>query len=285
MKQTSTILYLLLISICFCSCGRDLYVPNTANLLVLEEKNDLKANLSINAIQVAYSPRNNIGLKGDFGYVRSRNDGERNLNIGTIGLGYYRSKKISPLFKNSEINMRRPQIPSIGFDIFANVSYGKLNTNSGEAFQPGTFGQIPLTSSFRADLYKPNLSTQVFWKSKTFTVNFGVRYSFLHYFNAVAFGEFTDLELENAAELIRNSPAGHFEYDLKVSNGNNQIASFIALSWNQKSTLLKDNNSSITFGLDVNISNFYADKKYKSSAEKEKPTKSKKSKKRRKRKR
>ena len=275
----------MLISICFCSCGRDLYVPNAANLLVLEEKNDLKANLSINAVQVAYSPLNNIGLKGDFGYVRSRNDGERNLNIGTIGVGYYRSKEIEPLFKNSEANMRRPQTPSIGFDVFANLSYGKLNANSNDAFQPTIFGTAPLSSSFRADIYKPNLSGQVYWKSKTFTVNLGVRYSFLHYFNGVAFGEFTDMELANAAQLLRDSPAGHLEYDLKLSNGNNQIASFIALSWNQKSTLLKDNNSSFAFGLDVNISNFLGDKKTKSKAREDKPAKKKKSKKRKRRRR
>lgn len=285
MKQTSNFGIFLLLSLCLFSCGRDFYVPNPSNLLVLEEKKDFKANLSINSAQVAYSPFNGVGLKGDFAYVRSRNTfGERNLNIGTLGIGYYSSKKIEPLFKLNDSNMRRPKTPAIGFDIFANVSLGRINTNNNTDFQVLSFlGPPALTNNFRSDIYKPNVSGQIFWKSRTFTLNFGVRYSYINFFNGLAFGDFDEFELQRAGKLISDSPSSNVEYDIKVSNGNNQISSFLALSWNQKTSLLQDNNSSFAFGLDVNISNFCAERKARKNFQEEEPAKKKKKKKRRKR--
>lgn len=283
----SNIITFVLLILCLFNCGRDFYVPNASNLLVLEEKKDFKASVSVNSAQVAYSPFNNVGLKGDFGYVRSRNSfGERDLNIGTLGLGFYRSKKVKPLFKSMHKNMRRPQTPSIGFDLFANVSFGRIDTNNNDSFRSISFvSPNPLINSFRADVYKPNLSGQVFWKSKMFTLNFGVRYSLINFFNGVAFGEFDQLELERATRLIEQSPMSNVEYDLKLSNGNDQIASFLAISWNQKSELFSTLNSSFAFGLDINISSFYKERKAKTQANEEKPLKKKKKKPKKKRKR
>lgn len=262
------------------SCGRDFYVPNPANLLVLENKKDFKANVSINSAQVAYSPLSGLGLKGDFGYVRSRNSfGERNLNIGTIGIGYYGSKKVEPLFKGMHKSMRRPQTPSIGFDIFANASLGSINTNNNTSFQLLNF-QNPnmLANSFSADIYKPHVSGQVFWKSKTFTLNLGLRYSLINFFNGVAFGEFDEQELARASRFINVTPASNIEWDLKLSNGNDQVASFVAISWTQRTALFESINSSFAFGLDVNISSLYRERKANADANESKPVKKNKSK-------
>ncbi len=100
MNQLSNICILLFLSLLISSCGRDFYVPNTQNLLVLESKKNFKTSIGISSAQLPYSPIEKIGLKGDFGYVRSRyTNTARNLNIGTIGIGYYNSKKIKPLFE------------------------------------------------------------------------------------------------------------------------------------------------------------------------------------------
>ena len=278
MKQLSNFIFFLFLIIVLSSCGRDFYVPNPSNLLVLESKKDFKSSVGINSAQVAYSPIEKLGLKADFGYVRSRNSfGERNLNIGTIGLGYYNSKQIKPLFSGMEKSIRRPQAPSIGFDIFANMSLGRINTNNNDAFDIFRFPMTGnLANNFQANVYKPNLSGQVYWKSKIFTLNLGVRYSYLNFFNGIAFGEFDPMELDRASRLIDLSPKSNIEYDLKVSYGNNHISSFLSLSWNQTNLIFDTINSSFAFGIDVNISSFHADTLAKEKSEKKVKAKKKK---------
>ena len=182
MQQMSNTLILLFSCLLLFNCGRDFYVPNTANLLTLEHKKDLKASLSINSAQVAYSPIQSLGLKADYSFVRNvSNLGTRGLNMGTIGIGYYGSKKINPLSENSHPGMRRPKQPSVGFDIFANFSLGKIQTSNNSL---SSFSSTILLNSFEADILKPSLSAQVFCNLKMFTVNLGLRTSYLNYYNA-----------------------------------------------------------------------------------------------------
>ena len=271
-KQLSHAIFFLSISVLLSSCGRDLYVPNPSNLLVLESKKDFKTSVGINSAQVAYSPIEKLGIKGDFGYVRGNNTfGRRNFNVGTLGLGYYNAKEIKPLFSELGKSMRRPQTPSIGFDIFANVSLGRISTINTRAFSAtATPTSTGFPNRFQANIYKPNLSAQVCWKSKIFTVNLGVRYSHINFFNGLAFGEFDPVELEIASNLIDLSPKSNIEYDLKFSTGSKDIASFLSISWNQRNMLFRTINSTFSFGVDINISGIISNKFRKEKVEIEK---------------
>ena len=269
MGKLPNAIFFLFLSLLLSSCGRDFYVPSSNNLLVLESKKDFKTSVGINSAQLAYSPIEKLGIKGDFAYVRSKNSfGERDLNIGTIGLGYYNSKEIKPLFPKLGKSMRRSQTPSIGFDIYANVSLGKIRTKNTNTFQ-STFLilESAISNSFQANVYKPNLSGQVFWKSKIFTMNFGVRYNLLNIYNGMAFGNFKPRQLQRVARLIDQSPTSNIEYDLKFSTGNNNIASFLSISWNQQNELISTINSTFSFGVDINISSIFADNLLKKKSE------------------
>jgi len=276
----SNTLFVFLLTIVFFSCGRDFYVPSAGNLLILEEKNDLKVDIGINTAQIAYSPINNLGIKSDFAFSRLRNDNRaRKLNQGTIGFGYYKSKEVKPLFPKTKKEYQRPQDCAIGFDIFANASLGQIEINNipnnGGIFTPS----IPF-NSFESDIFRPSISGQVFWQSRTFTVNFGIRYGLINYYNGVGFGTFEEFELGQISDLVSESPFSVVDYDLKIAKGDNRIQSFLSVNWNQSLGLLRDNNAAVTFGLAVNVSKFLEDRKNITKAE-PKP----KSKKRKKRKR
>ena len=157
--------------------------------------------------------------------------------------------------------MVRPQTPSIGFDIFANVSLGSIESFRDNVPPPIDVArprQMP-NNHFEANVYKPHLSGQIFWKSRIFTLNFGVRYSLINFYDGLASGQFDINVLERATELIEVSPTSNIEYDLKLSTGNNNIASFLSISWNQKNELFRTENSTFAFGIDINISSIFAD--------------------------
>ncbi len=280
MKRTSNTLLLLLLSLLFFSCGRDFYVPYAGNHLILQEKNDLKAGVGINTVQLAYSPLGNLGIKSDFAFTRLRNDNrDRNINNGTFGIGYYSSKEVKPLFPNTIKEYQRPQKCAIGYDIFANVAWGQIVSRNNPT-APGIGPSISF-NSFEADIFRPNITGQIYWQSKTFTVNLGMRYSVVNYLNATGFGTFTEFELTQLRNIVDNSPLHVVDYDLKVSKGDNNIQSFISANWNQSLGLLQDNNTTISFGLSINVSNFIQHRKS-DEPSKSKPTAKKRKQKKRK---
>lgn len=63
-------LFLLALPVCLlASCSRHIYVPNQANVPLLKEKNEFKANLSLTNYQAAYSITDNIAIMANGQYV------------------------------------------------------------------------------------------------------------------------------------------------------------------------------------------------------------------------
>lgn len=268
MKIVSNTVYAIILSLCFFSCASDFYIPKQGNLLILQEKNDLKGSISFNSAQAAYSPINNLGLKADFSYARIRSRGkERDLTMGTIGTGTYFSKVVKPLFLNNKKTFHYPQLCTIGAEFYANLSLGNLDSrnipNSGSViFIPSFFNEF---RNFRANILQPHLSTQIYWQSRTFTVNFGIRTGLIYYYNADAFGSFTPNEISLATDLIENTPFFITEYDIHIAKGNDHIQSFINVSWGQSFSEILDPSANLSFGFQVNISSFLQKVKHKKS--------------------
>jgi len=257
MKNLSTFVILLLLLIS--SCGNDFYVASPGNLLILEEKKDLKASIAFNSAQLAYSPANNLGVKADFAYVNHLDEyqGDEQLLLGTIGVGTYFSRPVKALFPNKKKLFANPQLCSIGIEFYANASLGKQKSLVSPLFTRGGLTSFRNTTFgvFKSNVFKPHISSQVYWQSRSITINFGLRTTFIYYYDAFAFGEFSENDLKQARDLITNSPFYLVEYDLQIAKGNSRVQSFIGASWGSNFGPLVNGNGSVTFGLKVNIPN------------------------------
>jgi len=254
MKNLS--IYILFLGFILTSCGNDFYLTNQANLLILQERAELKAALSFNSSQVAYSPIKHLGLKSDFAYMDfSEYNTRGRLFLGTLGVGTYFSKPVKPLFPNKRKLFSNPQLCSIGIEFYASASLGnyKFNIdNTRSVFFPGSSPGSGL-GIFESKIFKPHLSSQVYWQSRSFTVNFGLRTGLIYYYEGFAFGDFSEFRLDQARDLIENTPFYLVEYDLQIAKGNNRIQSFIGVSWGSSFGPLINGNGSVTFGLKMNI--------------------------------
>jgi hypothetical protein len=95
-----TLSFAIVIIFLLSSCSKVMYIPNSLNVPLFNEKKEFKANISINDYQVAYAVTNHIGLMAN-GYVRSSSfsDGSvssSNLNYSSTrnllegGIGYFK---------------------------------------------------------------------------------------------------------------------------------------------------------------------------------------------------
>ncbi len=258
MKSLTSPIYFLFFALLLSSCGHDFFIPEQANLLILEEKKDLKTSISYNHLQAAYSPLNHLGLKvsGTFNSVRPSTENHfRKLYMGGIGFGTYTSKVIKPLNKRKRKIPDHPQLCFIGAEIYANASLGVIRTlgssNNVDFFVPGSRS----TRSFESNLFNPHLSTQLYWQSRTFTLNLGFRLGALYYYNALGFGSYSESDLKFADNLVKNTPFLLTEYDLQIAKGNNRLQTFLQVSWNDSFSEFFNPYASVSFGLKINVPN------------------------------
>jgi len=224
--------------------------------LVLEKKNNIKTSFAFNHVQAAYSPINHLGIKAGYNFTRI-NDlrAERNLRMATIGLGYYTHKVVKPLRKSYDKVRTHPKLCLIGVDVYANISQGMFTSTNSSGTTGSIFG-ITTDEGFRvfeANLLNPHISSQLYWQSQSFSVNFGVRAGLLYYYNGVGIGDYTQEERILAASLIEDTPVANLEYDLMISKGNNRLETFLQLSWNNSGNALLNNSAAVSFGLKLNI--------------------------------
>lgn len=95
MKTSALLIFAILI---LSSCSKVMYMPNTINAPLFNERNEFKANVSMNNFQAAFAPASHFGIMAN-GYTRSSNyssggsssdinySSSRNLFEG--GIGYF----------------------------------------------------------------------------------------------------------------------------------------------------------------------------------------------------
>jgi hypothetical protein len=258
MKLPTSLFNLLLFSLLTLSCGSDFYIPSQANMLVLEKKDDIKASLAFNHAQAAYSPKNHIGLKA--GYVFSNVtelSSERELNMGNIGIGYFNHKVVKPIKGIKEKNMMmRPKLCLIGYEVYANISQGSFSSINSGSRTGGTIFISPESRGFRAfdaNIFYPHLSSQIYWQSQTFSLQFGLRAGLLYYYDGFGVGDYTQAERVLAASLIEDTPFPNLEYDILFSKGDERLETFMQLTWNSSKNSLINTNLAFSFGMRLNI--------------------------------
>ncbi len=254
MKMPTSLIYIVFIALFASSCSSDFYMPRQSNLLILENKNDLKASLSYNHAQVAYGLTNTIGLKADYSFLRqeqARND--RRQLMGNAGIGFSTNKVIPALITKVPKLNSHPKLCLIGAEIYGNYGIGRISTTSKPEFFGGGFSPSQGSKTFEANLLNPNISAQVYWQTRSLTLNFGMRYGWLYYFDASGFGDFTVRELELASSIVEDSPVTVLNYDLQVSKGNDIVETFAQVTWSGSANPLIDQRASFSFGLKMNI--------------------------------
>jgi len=164
----------------------------------------------------------------------------------------FTSKPVKPLFSKRRKIVDHPQLCSVGAEIYLNTTLGKINS-LGEERSGFFFPSNSATRVFKANLFNPHIGTQVYWKSRTFTLNFGLRFGAVYYYQGEAFGNYSNSSFELANRLIDDTPFILTQYDIQLAKGNDRIQNFIQVTWNEDFADFLNPQASFSFGLKANL--------------------------------
>ena len=136
MKNLKKLVLIALLLVCFSSC-KIMYIPNTQNIPMLEEKGDIKLDIGNKDMQLAYGISNHVGIMAN-GYY---NKNEWSVVSGTFDNQY--------LSKRSLIEGGVGYYTTLGengrFEIYSGAGYGNVSYNydlvdNGTLTETNTFG-------------------------------------------------------------------------------------------------------------------------------------------------
>ncbi|MCW3101681.1 MAG: hypothetical protein JWO09_121 [Bacteroidetes bacterium] len=156
----------------FSSCSTNLYVPNTVNAPLLQEKGEIKANFDETDLQVAVAVTDHVGVMAN-GYYRTYEGKEYFVHegrMGELGLGYF-----TPL-KNHLV-----------FETYIGGGMGSVN----KKVTYTNYDNAEVTNSFYAKGARAFIQPGIGYSNKYFDAAFTPRVSVVKYsrFTYSGFGE------------------------------------------------------------------------------------------------
>ncbi|UYQ92000.1 hypothetical protein MKQ68_18095 [Chitinophaga horti] len=203
MKQTFYIGLLACTALlCSCSDTMHIYVPNTVNAPLLQEKHEVKGNVSLSNWQVAYAVTDHVGVMANGQYLlRTGNRGDGDDNSGLFdadargglveaGAGYFN-------------RFARSRTKASIFEVYGGYGRGKFTTISYDYFaDPG--GNSPNRRDYRISANFDKFFVQPGFGITHHVFDFAVanRFSLLH-FNKVKFGSLALIDDNSTKETLQ----------------------------------------------------------------------------------
>jgi len=169
LKVKTTVLGFILVSTVLIGCKPNSYLPNTINAPLLKEKNEIRATINFNNVQLAYALTDNIGLMANAQFSsmsQSSTSGTivdediSKQTLGEIGVGYFK-----PLGENGV------------FEVYGGGGYGNVSINTkSTGLVTGDFER-----TFTAPVSKFFIQPSIGFTNETFDIAFTPRLTGINY--------------------------------------------------------------------------------------------------------
>ena len=263
--QVKTQFILIFVTILFLpSCSHYYYAPDEANVLKLNEKNDLKFSASGNStngnyelkhtnLQLGYSPIKHVGIfashfnmSGDEPIQNPIRGGKGHLN--NIGLGgYYFLDSESIL--NNLVNYNDNIGVRSGFLFDAYAGYGKGHI----------YNYYPEGGESDLDIQKYFIQGGVHWQGKGLGISYVFKFGRINYFNGLIVGQLDQTEINSLRNIneIREFPFRESSLKFYMGVKYARVYLNVVTMGNEFDNLFSHRTSIGSFGIIVNIDDVY----------------------------
>ena len=253
------VLHLIVYSMFLCllaSCTRAYYVADDGNLLMLQEKGDLKLaggfGFSELKAQVGISPIKHLAISGYY-FSSDRNKLASGTNVfkirrysGNIGCYYFLPSKVD---KKNLLKSDRER--GFLFDIYAGYSQGEIDNFY------ATNGSSHL--AYQKYYIQPGIHAQ----GATLSISYNMKIGRLNYFKGVGLRDVPAEHILQLQDLEERNPFNLLEHSIKIQAG---VRSFTFFANVSISDILEEYNftqvnSQISVGVILDVDEFYKKKK------------------------
>lgn len=160
-----------------------MYVPNSQNVPMLEEKGDIKVEIGVKDLQVAYGISDHLGIMVN-GYY---NKNDWSISSGTFENKYYPTR----LLLEGGLGYYTTLTDNAIFEVYGGAGYGSVNYD----YDLVDNGILTETNTFGVDMMRVFLQPAVGFQSESFGFAFSTRFSSVNFSNIDSVG-YSPLELE-----------------------------------------------------------------------------------------
>jgi len=189
MKILKKLLFITLVLIILSSC-KIMYIPNTQNVPMLEEKGDIKLEIGNKDLQLAYGVTDHLGIMVN-GYY---NKNEWSVTSGTLDNQYLSTRSLI----EGGVGYYTTMGESGRFEVYGGAGYGKVNYDY-DLFDNGTLTE---SNTFGINMMRIFLQPAIGLQTDNIGFAFSTRLAGVNFSNIDTVGYSpTDLEAEGLHEL------------------------------------------------------------------------------------
>jgi len=246
------------------SCSHYYYAPDEANMLKLDDRNDLKFSASGNStngnyelrhtnVQLGYSPIKHVGvfashfnMSGDEPKQNSIRGGKGHLNNVGLG-GYYFLETESILNRLVKYDDNIGVRSGFLFDAYAGYGKGHVHNYYAEG------GRSDL------DIQKYFIQGGIHWQGKALGLSYVMKFGRLNYFNGLIVGQLNESEISSLQNIESNREFPFRETSLKFYMGVKYARVYlnVATTIDEFDNFFTHRTSMGSFGVVVDIDDVY----------------------------